>query len=271
MWTQTRGLLKLFLVGVFVAWPSAPCDVAAEQTFSRSISFCSLDLTYADLASRIRRIRDFVVKANRDAGGHVLIDRLSLAGGSAKLETSGDFSDAALSQGPQLVTDVSYLFRQDDSPISDIFLRLGDSSRELTISGRDPAQVESLILLASQDFAGLGCSFGGSSTRLIVGVVLIAVALALGLVPHFFRNNVLRAAVIVLAIVIYVGVLFYPWAPWFPGTAVRAARVSWLERNAAVIGFIGTAAGLVGIVIALFPAARRIIYRRERGESEKDG
>ena len=167
------GLLKLYVLIILLVWLSAPFNVGAEQIFSRSTSFCPLDLTYEDLAVIIRRLRDVSEKANRTGERQSVRERLSLAGGSTKLELSTDFSEGSLTQGPQLATDVLYLFIQDNAPISEITLRLGDYSRELTVSGTDRTQVEGLILLVSEDFAKRGCSFGGSSKRSSSGLGLI--------------------------------------------------------------------------------------------------
>jgi hypothetical protein len=261
-------MLWLLVALSVLGW--SPPSNGAGQIFARSSSFCSLDMTYADLEGVIRRIREFTVKANRDVERKYVRERLSLAGGNTKLEISGDFSERSLSQGPQLAMDVSYSFSHDDAPISGVTLRLGDHSRELTVSGTDRAQVEGLILLASEDIAQLGCSFGGSSRRSLGGLGLMLLAVVLGSIASFpgLRSNTVRIALIVPAIIMYAAVLFFPWEQWLPGTVVRAARVSVLERNAALIGFVGTVAGVVSIVIALSPGVRRLIQRQRGGEAK---
>ena len=112
------------MISILLVWLSAPFNVGAEQIFSRSTSFCPLDLTYADLAAIIRRVRDMSEKANQSGDRKYVRENLSLAGGSTKLDLSADFSEGSLTQGPQLVTDVLYSFSQESAPISAITLGL---------------------------------------------------------------------------------------------------------------------------------------------------
>ena len=272
MRSQRVGFSILCVSTVLLVCLAAPLTDGAEQVFARSSSFCPIDVTYADFTAVIRRIREFSVKANRDAERKYVRERLSVAGGATKLELSADFSESSLSQGPQLATDVSYSLSQDDAPISEVTLRFGDYSRELIVSGTDRAQVEGLVLLASEDIARLGCSFGGSSKRSLGGFGLLLLATVLGVVATFpgFRSNTVRIALIVPAIIIYAALIFFPWDQWLPGTAVRTARVSLLERNAAIIGLVGTVAGVVSIIIALSPMARRVIQRQRGRESNSE-
>lgn len=84
---------KLFLLSVLLVLCFAPSNSGAEQVFSRSISFCPLDLTYGDLATSIRQIHGFSDTANRNTPEHISNrERLTLTGGSTKLEISADLS-----------------------------------------------------------------------------------------------------------------------------------------------------------------------------------
>jgi hypothetical protein len=260
-----------YLFSVFSIWFFASVSMGAEPKFSRSTALCPLDLTYAEFAAAISRIREYSAAANRNVEQRSARESLSLEGGSTKLEMSSDFSERSLTQGPQLATDVWYRFSQEDAPISEVTLRLGDYSRELTVSGLDRTQVEGLILLASEDFVRFGCSFGGSSKRLLAGlglVALVAVLASIAISP-IPLHSAARLALLLTAAVTYPAVLFFPWDKWLPGTAIRAARVSLLERNAAVIGFVGTLAGLVSISIALSPRLRRMFSRGDGGAEPK--
>jgi hypothetical protein len=250
---QRRHLHRLvaYLLSVVLACLFVPLHVTAGQTFSRSVSLCPLDVTYADLAAAIGRIREFRQTANRDIERTYVRERLSLAGGTTKLEMSDDFSEASLVRGPQLATDVSYFFEQGHAPISGITLRLGDYSREFTVSGTDRTQVGGLVLLAAEDFAKFGCSLGGFSNRRLGGLGFFLLAAVLGVMASFSGSwsNRVRVTLLVAAISIYLAVLFFPWDQWFLGTVVRPVRITFFERNAPLIGFVATVVGVISIVI----------------------
>lgn len=213
----------------------------AQQTHTRSITLCAVDMTFAEMAGLVERIREFHGKANRDSPRDYLREVLTLQDGILTLESTGDFSLETLEKGPEIATRSSYrMSMRETVPISRVDLDFRDNEREVTISGTDRDLVYGLPLLISQEIERLACSFGGRDTRLHFGLSIFVLAQIFAWVP-FILTRLLkdstfgpRASVLAVSISagLFVVVFALPWADWLPGTAIRLQPSStWDQIN----------------------------------------
>ena len=139
---------------------------SAQQTHTRNINLCAVDMSYKEMTGLIRSIRDFHDKANRDTTPEYVREVLTLQDGSMTLETRHDFALDVLKQGPEIATALWYrMSTRGTAPISEIDIHFTDYKRDVTISGAERDMVHGLLLLVSQKIEDRACSFGGSDTR----------------------------------------------------------------------------------------------------------
>ncbi len=248
----------------------AVVSVAAQPVFTQTAAFCPIDLSYQQLSSLIGRIRDLTQKANAGAADSPLIDSVSIEAVGTKFEAEGDFSLATLSQGPEVATSVRYSYNHRKQPITEVVLQLSDYSRSVSVAGSDKIQVDSLLSLVSSDLNRLGCSLGGSSHRTLGGLALMFTILLLTSVLQAVPSGRVRAAFLTIAVVNLVSLIALPWPDWLPGTAVRVVEASFLSRNASLIGFVGTLAGLVSLVVSVVPYFNRKQQTPPKSAAETD-
>ena len=255
------GLLVLLFAGVLAIFAK---PATAQQTFTRSITFCAVDMDFAEMARFVKRIREFHEKANHDIPRKYLRERLTLQGNSVELELIDDFSKKALEYGPKIATKLSYIMSmRRASPISEIYLALGDYQRKITISGRDRDLVDGLLLLVNQEIGRSGCAFGGSKLRSWFGINLFLLASTLAWMPFVlwrlpqFGGTRPRVQAICsllssgTSIALLTIVFVLPWGDWLPGTTIRKHPTSTWDQIYPFLTVFGILIAVAGLTLSL--------------------
>ena len=239
---------------------------AAAQTFSRSVTFCALDMSFAEAAEIIQQIRDYYQKANLYNTDQRLSEELTLQDDSVKLELTDEFDLTALQQGPEKATTLSYSMTIfEDAPISRINLSFRDQERVLTVSGTDSDRVYGLVSSVSRQIERIGCSLGGNKTRINLGSGLLFLSILLSFSAKFMTIG-LRLQVVVLLVPVSVPIIIFalPWVDWLPGTAIHLHPISiWdqLEPFLAVLTVLGSLFGIAAFI--------HQIYSRRDGKTDQ--
>jgi hypothetical protein len=213
-------------------------------------------MSYRNLFAVIERARDLIRHANQGADLTYEHEALRLSGGGLSISLPAGFSEASLTGAPEMATDVYYYYRLRDAPLAEVELRLGDSWREVTVSGTARPQVDALIGLIQGDLSRYGVRFAGAKFRDFCGVILyLTVFICLGL-SLWLKPRPAKWAGNFAAIFLLIVIWFFPWAEWLPGTALFPGEASFVVRNAATISFISLLLGAAGLCVTIASALR---------------
>jgi hypothetical protein len=253
---NTIRAIILGLVGMTVATTATQ---SAGPTFSRSDSYCALNLTYSNLSAllaRIRNLRDLAFKENNISP---LIEWLKLDAGDISVMIENDFSNTSLLSGPEVTTYVHYYYvaSTEESPVYQIDLTLGDTIRSLSVVGKSKENVDIIVSTLSDDVRKLGCTLGGSTVRSVAGGILVASGLFLSFIGFFTKSSQIQWFFTSLVIVCNLCVWIPPWQSWLPGTAVYVAGASFAVRNSPMIGVLGVVVGLISLAVTIGLGFRR--------------
>ena len=245
---------------------------SAQQTHTRNITLCAVDMSYAELATLVKRMREFHENVNHDISGRHLREVLTLQDGLVTLESRNDFTLIALENGPEVATTVWYRMTIDDTaPISSIDLHFQDYKRKVTVSGTDRDLVHGLLLVISEEVERVACSFGGGSTRgnFGFGIWGLGALLAFGSFMLIrLRRNATSGHWIPLfasgiSVVLFVIVLALPWDDWLPGTAIRLHPRSTWNQISPFVAVFGLLFSFVSVSLSFV-----FFFGRRRGQSD---
>ena len=244
--------------------------VSTQETFTRSISLCAIDMTFSELSALVAKVQEFHRNANRDMTDEYMHETLTLQDEFSKYEIKQDFSMEAIARGPDRAIRVWYDFvMPDHSPIAKIDLRLGDSRRSLVISGANKNLVDSLVLLVEEQISKVGCSFGGSETRSTYGLVIWLSGFILAWLPLIFPirrkyasskfalPTYVSLVISIASIGLIMSVFVFPWSDWFPGAVIRKHSISTWIALSPYVTVLGVLVGLASLVVS-------IVYVRSR-------
>ncbi len=219
----------LIYYGILFAVPSY-----SATEYSSKTSFCPINITYTEFSEILKEIRHFTSNANVNFKNSKATEYVTLGDPDIRIRIEDELNESSFNQGPEIAYDVFYNYSYYDAPISSIELRLTDNIRDLSISGSDKTQVNALASLIEDEFKDIGCAFGGISYRLILYIALIITALVLYIystIKFSISDRVSWLLYVVCSIFIMIMFNVLPWELWFPGTAVRAGPVSFIDRH----------------------------------------
>ena len=257
-WNHYEDISFIFIDLVCFWWMITifALPAAATQTFSRSVTFCALDMSFTETAEIIQQIREYYEKANLDNTDLRLREKLTLEDDSVTLELTDEFDLTALKQGPEIATTLWYSMTIfEDTPISRIILRFGDRERVLTVSGVDSDRVYGLVSSVSRQIERIGCSLGGNRTRSNLGFGLLFLSLLLSFAASMTNRPRLQVVVLVATISVPIIIFALPWADWLPGTVIRLHPISiWdqLEPYLAVLTVLGSLCGIAALIHQIY-------------------
>ena len=163
---------------------------------------------------------------------------------------------------PNEVFGFSYMYNQDDKPISSVTIDLGDSLRRVSVSGESADKVEALSKLLDKDFHRYSTAVGGVKFRRIAGVCLSMLFLTSLMISSAYCWNTRNYRALGMPICSAIGFLLVLLLPWnrFVAGFVLYQRYSpfFLIRNAPQIFLLCVVAAVLGIPLSYF------LLRKER-------
>lgn len=256
---KTLRLLSLCLgVGAFLQTANL-CE--ATEEYAREVKLPPLKFSYDDLVNLLRKVDGFVAHANETSSTNI-IHSLVIAGPEREVKFRGSLGELNTSRFPDTGYSLSYLFWSStleikQPPISDVTIICNDYYRTVKVKGWNQEQADSLFLLIVDDLEKHSTWLGGSGRRVLFGMCLTLLCIAVGEVLAW-RFNFMWYRYIGLA----VGLLLIPAFSFIqvelvlPGFAVMSGEASFIRRYSAEIGFYGTIVPL--LVTGLLVASRMI-------------
>jgi len=162
---------------------------------------------------------------------------------------------------PTEVFGFSYMYNQDDKPISSVTIDLGDSLRRVSVSGQSADKVEALSKLLDKDFHRYSTAAGGVKFRRVAGVCLSMLFLTSLMISGAYCWNTRNRRALGMPICSAIGfllVLLVPWNRFLPGF-VLYQRYSpfFLVRHASQVSVLALVAILAGIPLSYFLSGKK--------------
>ena len=221
--------------------------------FSQVRDLAPLKLGASDLDAILLKTHALIDAANgREDSGWEMV-KVSIDGQDIEIPHLSLASSVAF---PNEVFGFSYMYNQDDKPISSVTIDLGDSLRRVSVSGESADKVEALSKLLDKDFHRYSTAAGGVKFRRVAGVclsMLFLTSLMIGTAYYWNNRNRTALGIPISSAVGFLLVLLLPWNRFLPGF-VLYQRYSpfFLIRHAPEILFLCVVAALVGIPLFYF-------------------
>jgi len=221
--------------------------------FSQVRDLPALRLGATDLDAILLETRALIDAANgpEDSGRETV--KVSIDGESIEIPHLSLASSVGF---PNEVFGFSYMYNQDDKPISSVTIDLGDSLRQVTVSGESADKVEALSKLLDKDFHRYSTAVGGVKFRRIAGVCLSMLFLTSLMISSAYCWNTRNYRALGMPICSAIGFLLVLLLPWnrFVAGFVLYQRYSpfFLIRHAPQIFLLGVVAAVLGIPLSYF-------------------
>jgi hypothetical protein len=221
--------------------------------FSQVRDLPALKLGATDLDAILLETRALIDAANgpEDSGRETV--RITIDGQDIEIPHLSLASSVAF---PNEVFGFSYMYNQDDKPISSVTIDLGDSLRQVTVSGESADKVEALSKLLDKDFHRYSTAVGGVKFRRIAGVCLSMLFLTSLMISSAYCWNTRNYRALGMPICSAIGFLLVLLLPWnrFVAGFVLYQRYSpfFLIRHAPQIFLLGVVAAVLGIPLSYF-------------------
>ena len=229
---------------------------AAE--FSQTYDLPPLKLGAADLDAILLETNAFINVANgsEDSGWDIV--KLTIDGQNIEIPHLSKASSVAF---PNEVFRFSYTYQQTSKPISSVTIDLGDSSRQVSVSGASADKVEELSKLLDEDLRRYATAIGGLKFRRVAGICLSMLFLSSLMISgaYCWNNRNYRAlGMPICSAVGFLLVLLIPWNRFLPGF-VLYQRYSpfFLVRHVSEVAVLALVGILAGIPLSYFLARKR--------------
>jgi hypothetical protein len=244
------------LLGVCVSLATTSLSDGGE--FSQVRDLPAVKMGSVDLDAILLKIRALIDAANgaEDSGRETV--KVSIDGQNIEIPHLSLASSVAF---PNEVFGFSYMYNQDDEPISSVTIDLGDSLRRVSVSGESADKVEALSKLLDKDFHRYSTAVGGVKFRGVAGVCLSMLFLTSLMISSAYCWNTRNYKAMGMPICSAIGfllLLLVPWSRLLPGF-VLYQRYSpfFLVRHASQVSVLALVAILAGIPLSYFLARRR--------------
>lgn len=237
---------------VFIYIPSVNAS-----TYRKSSNFKPIKITYEDLSLLLQRIHAIIPDTPKDQS--LIINKLLITDGKLQIDIdlTSNFEFKKQERFPKTAFDLSYIFYNPDSKIQKIEFRFTDYQREVSVEGTDSDMVDSAFDSLVTIIEKHTYMFGGSLFRSGTGFNLIAVGLVLinlRTIFSYMKKTLSDIWVIIWMILGCLLILFtsiLPFEKWFPGFAIYAEPLSFIQKYTAEITFIGTVLAAITSMISM--------------------
>jgi hypothetical protein len=247
-----------FAVFLSVCVSLATTSLCDGAEFSQVHDLPALKMGATDLDAILLRTRSLIDAANgpEDSGREMV--KVSIEGQDIEIPHLSLASSVAF---PNEVFGFSYIYNQADKPISSVTIDLGDSLRQVSVSGGSADKVEELSKLLEKDFRRYSTAAGGLKFRRVAGACLLTLFLSSLMITSAYCWNTRNYRALGMPICSAIGfllVLLVPWNRFLPGF-VLYQRYSpfFVIRHAPQLLSLAVLAILAGIPLSYFLARTR--------------
>ena len=206
-----------------------------------------------DLDAILLKTRAFIDTVNgpEDSGWEMV--RISIDGQDIEIPHLSLASSVAF---PNETFSFSYRYNQTDKPISLVMIVLGDSLRQVSVSGESAGKVEELSKLLEKDLRHYSTAAGGLKFRRVAGICLSILFLSSLMISGAYcwnTRNYMGMGMPICSAIGFLLVLLVPWNRFLPGFVLYQRHSPFfLVRHAPDIFLLCLIAALVGIPLFYF-------------------
>jgi len=247
-----------FAVLLSVCVSLATTSLSNGGGFSQIRDLPPLKMGATDLDAILLKTRALIDAANGPEDSSRETVKVSIDGQDIEIPHLSLASSVAF---PNEVFGFSYMYNQDDKPISSVTIDLGDSLRRVSVSGQSADKVEALSKLLDKDFHRYSTAAGGVKFRRVAGVCLSMLFLTSLMISGAYCWNTRNCRALGMPICSAIGfllVLLVPWNRFLPGF-VLYQRYSpfFLVRHASQVSVLALVAILAGIPLSYFLSGKK--------------
>jgi hypothetical protein len=242
-----------FAVLLSVCVSLATISLSNGAEFSQVRDLPALKMGATELDAILLETRAFIDAANgpEESGRETV--KVSIDGQNIEIPHMSLASSVAF---PNEVFAFSYMYNQENKPISSVTIDLGDSLRRVSVSGESADKVEGLSKLLEKDFRRYSTVAGGLKFRRVAGICLSMLFLSSLMISSAYCWNTRNYRALGMPICSAIGfllVLLVPWNRFLPGF-VLYQRYSpfFIIRHAPQIFLLCLVAALLGIPLSYF-------------------
>ena len=247
-----------FGVPFWVCASLAATSLSNAAEFSQTRDLPPLKLGATELDAILLETHALIDAANgpEDSGREMV--KVSIDGQDIEIPHLSLASSVAF---PNEVFGFEYTYQHADKPISSVTIDLGDSLRQVSVSGESADKVEGLSKLLENEFRRYSTAAGGVKFRRVAGVclsMLFLMSLMIGSAYCWKTRNYRALGMPICSAVGFLLVLLLPWNRLLPGF-VLYQRYSpfFLVRHASQVSVLALMAILAGIPLSYFLARNR--------------
>lgn len=193
-------------------------SLSGGAEFSHTRDLPPLKMGATDLDAILLKTHSFIGAANglEDLGQEGV--KITIASQDIEIP---HFSLASSLAFPNEVFGFSYTYQQADKPISSVTISLGDSSRQVSVSGESADKVDELSKLLEKDFHRYSTAAGGQKFRRVVGICLSMLFLCSLMIGGAYcwnnRNCTAALGIPICSTIGFLLLLLVPWNRFLPG------------------------------------------------------
>jgi hypothetical protein len=240
------------------------CVSLATISLSKGVEFSqvrdlpALKLAATDLDAILLKTHSLIAAANGSENSGRETVKFSIDGHSIEVPHLSLASSVGF---PKELFGFSYRYHQADKPISSVSIDLGDSLRQVSVSGESADKVEALAKLLEKDFHRYSTAAGGVKFRRVAGVCLSMLFLTSLMVSSVYcwkTRNYRTMGMPICSALGFLLVVLVPWNRLLAGFVLyQSYSPFFLIRFAPQILFFALMATLAGIPVSYFLARGR--------------
>jgi hypothetical protein len=210
----------------------------SSASYSKRINLPPLHTTFAELQEILNKAHTLMSQANGKEAT-ILVEEITIKKEELEVKLSGHQLNNVSTKIPSTIDRFEYTIMARNAPaIRDISLEFYDYERRLSVEGSSPEQVDAIFTMLRDNLTKSSNAFAGNGFRFFLWVVVV---ISIAFIPPLFKEfpNLRRLLVFisVIAFIILILLLFY--AEIFSGFYAVQGNISFLEKYAPQIGFIG--------------------------------
>ena len=231
----------------------ATIPLSSGAEFSRTYDLPPVKMGSTDLDAILLKTHAFIDPVNglEDLGWEMV--KINIDGHDIEIPHLSLASSVAF---PNEIFSFSYRYNQTDKPISFVVIDLGDSLRQVSVSGESARKVEELSKLLENDFRHYSTAAGGLKFRRIAGICLSILFLSSLLISGAYcwnTRNYMGMGMPICSALGFLLVLLVPWNRFLPGFVLyQHYSPFFLVRHAPQVFLLSIIAALVGIPLFYF-------------------
>ena len=207
----------------------------------------------ADLQREVEKVSNLIKSANGTTPGYR--ENVTFISGKTKVEISGHQFLSSGIRIPKTCYEFQYYFssKDDEAPITRIWLNFDDIKRKITVTGNSSEQVDAIFSTLESDFTEYSTVMGGSSIRGLGGMFLFYIfsgGLIAGSILCFAKKSIRYIGIPIFSVIGFILLFTLPFRDILAGFAVYQGDASFIVRYGYQISFYSFLITCLGITLS---------------------